>query len=158
MTKLELHNKLKSLLSVLTKEQMDEHACCLLKMCCCKLIESDLTEAEDFLEYLDGVIHYDNFITESEYKELESKLRISNTYKSVEAFKEHFKSLGKNVESLGQFNVFALMLVMNDIMKTHKMCFLKYIEEAELENLVYDLAVVELSSKGKWVRNHYGLI
>lgn len=128
-----------------------------------KIAEHDEEEAENFIEHADGRLSYTNFITEREYIDAMRWLKEKSThpilYADCAVAKERLIQRGKVIDDEPNYNFWSLLLTMNLIHSDFYSIIDSYVDDSNIEDFIYDLAVAMNSSDNKtaWVRQYFDL-
>lgn len=126
-----------------------------------KIAEHNEEEAENFIEHADGRLRYTNFITEREYAEamryLRDKTKYPIFYADCAVARERLLQRNKNIEQEPYYNFWALLLSMNVIYSDFRDVIESYVDDSNIEDFVYDLAVAMNSNDNRiaWIRQYF---
>lgn len=138
---------------------------CLLRKAFVMLANSSTKSATQFLEVVEGMANYDNYVSEYEAMDLTSRFLNADGTEGAkwtpDTLFDKVTSLGAEIERAPKFNKWALYVTMNMISSDYGQVIAKWTEgDADrYAEACYELAVARLCDKDnpKWIREYFHL-
>lgn len=126
------------------------------------MVELDQKAAEKWLEKIEAV-DWNNYLSRSEAEDITAQLLNQDgkrgpvwTYAQVESA---VNQLGGKMSLAPYYNCWALFATMNMLMSDHAQTLQKFVGEADIPNIVYQLAVEKLTDpdRTEFIRSYFSL-